>query len=70
MNQKILLRIARWTLRVFLFVLGVGTVMTGWGQLQDPASAEMGILLMAAGILLPGAEWIFYLLEEVEKRLK
>ena len=48
MNQKILLRIARWTLRVFLFVLGVGTVMTGWGQLQDPASAEMGILLMAA----------------------
>ena len=70
MNPKILLQIARWTWRVFLFILGAGTVMTGWGMCQDPQSVEMGILLFAVGILLPGAEGVFYLLKEVEKNLK
>ena len=70
MNQKILLQIARWTLRVFLFILGAGTAMTGWGMCQDPVSAEMGILLIVSGVRLPGAEGVFYLLAKVEKELK
>ena len=70
MNPKILLQTARWMLRVFLFILGVGTVMTGWGLCQDPESAELGVLLLFAGVLLPGGEGLFYLLKEVEKRVK
>lgn len=70
MNQKILLQIARWSWRVFLVILGAGTVMAGWGMCQDPCSAGMGLLLLAAGVLLPAAEGVFYLLKEVEKNLK
>ena len=67
MNQKILLKIARWTFRFFLLILGAGTVMTGWGMCQEPASLESGILMLAAGVLLPGAEGVFHLLNAVEK---
>ncbi len=70
MNSMLLLKIARWALRVFLFILGIGTLMTGWGLSKHPDYAEMGFLLMAAGIFLPGAEGIFYLLGKVEKRLQ
>lgn len=70
MNPKILLQTARWMLRVFLFILGVGTVMIGWGLCQEPESAELGVLLLFAGVLLPGGEGLFYLLKEVEKRVK
>ena len=70
MNQKILLKIARWTFRFFLLILGAGTVMTGWGLCQEPESAELGVLLLFAGVLLPGGEGLFYLLKEVEKRVK
>ena len=67
MNSKLLLRIARWTWRVFLLILGIGTVMIGWGLCQEPETAELGILLMVSGVLLPGAEGVFYLLGKVEK---
>ena len=67
MNSKLLLKIARWTWRVFLLILGIGTVMTGWGVCQEPETAELGILLMVSGVLLRGAEGVFYLLGKVEK---
>ena len=56
MNQKVLLQIARWSWRVFLVILGAGTVMAGWGMCQDPCSAGMGLLLLAAGVLLSWQE--------------
>lgn len=69
MDPLLLIRIARILFRVLLTVLGIGVMMTGWGLCLDPDSAEIGVLLMLAGVLLPGAEWFFHLLKIAEKKL-
>ena len=68
MNPRILVRITRWLLRLFLLLLGVGVAMNGWGLCVDPESAEIGVLMIAAGVLLPGAEGLFLLLGQAEKK--
>ena len=69
MNPRLLIRIARILFRVLLAVLGIGVMMTGWGLCPDPESAEVGVLLILAGVLLPGAEWFFHLLKIAEKKI-
>ena len=68
MNPMALIKITRWLLRFLLLMLGIGVAMNGWGLCIDPESAEIGILMIAAGILLPGAEGLFLLLKKAEKK--
>ena len=68
MSPVLLIRITRWLLRFLLLMLGVGVVMNGWGLCIDPESTEIGVLMIVAGILLPGAEGLFLLLKKAEKK--
>ena len=69
MNPLLLIRIVRYLLRLLLVLLGIGAVMNGWGLCHEPESAEIGVLMIAAGILLPCAEGVFCLLNKVEKKI-
>ena len=68
MKSRPLIVTVRWLLRLFLLLLGVGVAMNGWGLCLDPESAEVGLLLIVAGLLLPGAEGLFLLLKLAEKK--
>ena len=68
MNPLVLIGITRWLLRFLLLMLGIGVAMNGWGLCIDPESTEIGILMIAAGVLLPGAEGLFLLLKKAEKQ--
>lgn len=69
MNPLLLIGIARWLLRLFLLLLGIGVAMSGWGLCLEPESAGVGILLIVAGVLLPGAEGLFLLFELAERKV-
>ena len=69
MKPLLLIGIARWLLRLLLLLLGVGVAMNGWGLCLDPESAEIGILLIVAGVLLPGAEGLFLLFRLAERKV-
>ena len=68
MNPVLLIRITRWLLRFFLLLLGIGVALNGWGLCIDPESVEIGVLMILAGVLLPGAEGLFLLLQQAEKK--
>lgn len=68
MSSAPLIGIARWLLRFLLLLLGAGVVMNGGGLCREPESASVGVLMIAAGILLPGAEGLFLLLKKAEKK--
>lgn len=67
MNPKLLVKTARLLLRFLLLLLGVGVAMNGWGMCREPESAAVGMMMIAAGVLLPGAEGLFLLLGYAEK---
>ena len=50
MKPLLLIGIARWLLRLFLLLLGVGVAMSGWGMCINPESAEIGVLMLVAGL--------------------